>query len=101
MKKRSYRIPAADVVARDTHAARLNRNLVADGYVLTATCKATRRRDGDVTVRLVWRRRAESEAVTLSLRCPARVVGGTLVIEADQAWVTKETWSVSGRLQLA
>jgi hypothetical protein len=96
-------LAAAEVVAAVDRAAALHAQLAADGFVLTGRCKGNVRKNWDVSLRLVWRKRATEETVTLVLVCPSERVDGRLIIglgyvlEIDEQWACHRTISAGVR----
>lgn len=73
----------------------LHRQLTAEGYKVAGICRCHVHKTWDVTVRLVWRRRATSESVAMSLVCPAALVKGKVAVGLGYVMDVRESWSWS------
>ena len=78
---RKLRVPASDVEAFAAQNVGRHRDLIHDGYQLRASSGVWRRKDGCLTVYLVYRRQGEdgfvsTVACTIRQRSPAPVSGG-------------------------
>lgn len=94
-RRRTVSLPSDQVLAAVQSAAAMHQRLEADGYKLGGTCRCHIHKSWDATVRLVWRRRATSESMTMSLVCPTARVDGRLVIGLQYVLEERKAWSIS------
>jgi len=95
-------LTAQDLVVHSEVAQAMHDDLTAKGFVLQRGCRPYLRRDMDVSMRFVWRHRAEGETVTLSIVCPAaRRPNGTLIIGVGHGWQTGRQYKICKPLEMA
>lgn len=94
-RARNISLMSEQVLAAVPTAMALHRQLEADGYTVARSCRCHVHKTWDVTVRLVWRRRATGESVAMSLVCTAALIRGEVVIGLGYVLEARESWSWS------
>lgn len=92
---------AHDLVPHSEAALAMHEDLTTKGFALQSRCRPYLRQDMTVSMRFVWRHRAEGETVTMSIVCPAaRQPNGALVIGVGHGWETGRQYEISRQVEM-